>query len=528
MKSTVKFVIAFLLVFAAYLAIHQKWIINLIITQYDANQFYASATNALLIACTGIFFSLTVLTVRRWVIAVFLLLVLPALMSGFLYSRILGATMDFDAFNLLIHEAGKTQDFIKQYYRTVILAFGLVTIILTNTLIARFMAYKKRPYNDMISGLSIAGLIATPLLAFGSQYFPRYAPTYDSAPWIYSYHLMATPEPMINHNISATPDKSEISKIVLIIDESVTYDAFVNQIANNGFISVDYINYGNAISGGNCSASANALIRWAANPMEVIMNKDPRSYPTLWDYAKKADYETVLVDGQTSPGRMPGNFMHKGEQESIDIIHQIKGGIETDLQIAEKIHSVITQNKPSFVYAILRGAHFPYDGFPDSDNAGMTDLERYSASIAYSKRHFFETLLRNVDLHETLIIYTSDHGQNIVKGRAAHCNSLDYDAKEYSVPLLAITQNEHFLKALTELNSPGSSRVSHLQIAPTLLIAMGYDKTHVENAIFPSLLSKAEYTYLFQHAVFPSLRNTPPPYERVSLADGLITGKPRR
>ena len=56
-------------------------------------------------------------------------------------------------------------------------------------------------------------------------------------------------------------------------------------------------------------------------------------------------------------------------------------------------------------------------------------LAQYSNAIAWSVDEFFRNLLPAVDLHKTLIVYTSDHGQSLLPGRI---HALQHDA---DVPL---------------------------------------------------------------------------------------------
>lgn len=99
-------------------------------------------------------------------------------------------------------------------------------------------------------------------------------------------------------------------------------------------------------------------------------------------------------------------------------------------------------------------------------------------------RDFFSHVTRDIDLSGVLLIYTSDHGQDLTN-RSTHCNPEPLDL-EYSVPLVAVTR----VPALFELVGNGDrmrDRASHLNIFPTLLYAFGYGRDWLEAEYGPTL-----------------------------------------
>src|SRR5262249_30108858 len=146
------------------------------------------------------------------------------------------------------------------------------------------------------------------------------------------------------------------------------------------------------------------------------------------------------------------------------------------------------------------GAHFPYDDkYPVEDARfpmiGGDDRERlissYKNAVAWSVDEFFRVLLPATDLSNTLIIYTSDHGQNLLDNgyKVTHCSTDGHIARgEGLVPLFAITLKSDWVKRLNDSAQRGASQFSHFEIFPTLLSAFGYDEQATEAKYGPSLL----------------------------------------
>jgi glucan phosphoethanolaminetransferase (alkaline phosphatase superfamily) len=117
---------------------------------------------------------------------------------------------------------------------------------------------------------------------------------------------------------------------------------------------------------------------------------------------------------------------------------------------------------PAFIYVDKFGVHFPYsDKYPPDFHALPTPLEpdtlwsggaigeralaHYPNVIAWSVDEFFRRLLPAVDLSKTLIVYTSDHGQNMLPGHSTHCSTTPMvPPGEEAVPLFAITSVPEF------------------------------------------------------------------------------------
>src|SRR5690606_2185431 len=127
--------------------------------------------------------------------------------------------------------------------------------------------------------------------------------------------------------------------------------------------------------------------------------------PSIWAYARKAGYRTLLIDGQTSGP--PQNLVLPPERALIDELRPAAGALDTDLRIAEALNEQLRGPGRSFTYVVLRGVHFQYrDHYP----AGLVPADsppslQYDTALTYSKGRFFDRLLTGVERSEVAIVY---------------------------------------------------------------------------------------------------------------------------
>lgn len=257
--------------------------------------------------------------------------------------------------------------------------------------------------------------------------------------------------------------------IVWLVDESVAYREFQEILAPR-LVGIEHLDFGMAAALGHCSAPANLALRSGVDVRHAGPALDLRRTPSIWGYARKAGYRTVLIDGQTSGA--PQNLLLPPERALIDEVVAGAGGMDTDMRIAGLINARLRGGQRTFVYAVLRGVHFQYrDHFP----AGLIPPDspaplQYRTALEYSKGRFFDGLLAGVDRDSVAVVYTSDHGQNLAEGAVPHCSPSPVPA-ELHVPLLA------FLPDRLAAGYAGAPRSGHAasQIFPATLAWMGYD-----------------------------------------------------
>ncbi|HZD91335.1 MAG TPA: sulfatase-like hydrolase/transferase, partial [Pseudolabrys sp.] len=312
-------------------------------------------------------------------------------------------------------------------------------------------------------------------------------------------------------------DATPIKRIVMMIDESVRGD-YIDFKPGNPYTPElaalkakgDIVNFGPAVSGGNCSHYSNAILRFDAK--ENHIGQAMLSQPTLWQFAKKAGFRTVYIDGQAGFNHNPGklqNFMTQAEASDIDGFYALSENIPTpqlDDHVLDFVEKEIKPDRPVLIYANKNGAHFPYDqDYPKSarlftptmtqvapKDTSVGRIDSFRNAVRWSVDRIMAKLIRDTDgLRDTVIIYTSDHGQNFDPKRFTHCTVEDPNPREGLVPLFVVTGNPalkaRFEKAAAESQGHGS----HFAIAPTVLDLMGYDHTAVAKAYGASLLDKS-------------------------------------
>ena len=333
----------------------------------------------------------------------------------------------------------------------------------------------------------------------------------------------------VRKKVTLKADQPRLAKnIVMLIDESVRPDYFswkpgnpyTPQLAANKH---RIINYGQVASAGNCSSYSNAILRLGGTHTDITTSV--RANPTIWQYAKQAGYRTVYIDGQSGLNKDPGllqNFMTINETRNIDRVVRFNNIVspQLDFKLLEVMKQELRSPTPVFIYANKNGAHFPYDeGYPKSQTLfeptisqlGNDQIEgrinSYFNVIRWSVDRFFSQLFAQVNLQDTTIIYTSDHGQALFNGQLTHCSVNAPDPREGLVPLFAITQNPELKARFARGAELNHSKASHFSIRPTVLELMGYKQAKIKKLYGPSMfVSSSEKTEFTSGDIFGVFR----------------------
>lgn len=307
-----------------------------------------------------------------------------------------------------------------------------------------------------------------------------------------------------------------VPHILLIVDESIRGD-YLDINGANGVtpylksIQSKIINFGIASSGNNCTATSNAFLRMGFNPRNALESSDDlRHHPTIWKFAEAAGYKTYFIDNQRNGGQLQ-NYMDAKEASLIDNFHQYQVStprLRRDLASIELIHKGLLESSSSFIYVDKAGAHFHYETAYPEDwhkfNPHLAAFEpainrdkminSYKNAVAWSVDEFFKMLLPKLDLKNTLVIYTSDHGQNLLDDGTSitHCHIANPRDLEALVPLFVITENPQLLAKFSDASHINFNRANHFQIFPTLLELMGFEPKAVEDLYYPSLFNRIE------------------------------------
>jgi glucan phosphoethanolaminetransferase (alkaline phosphatase superfamily) len=322
---------------------------------------------------------------------------------------------------------------------------------------------------------------------------------------------------VIDQNVKIEgPIRPNFDKIVVIMDESVRGDYILEATHNTTpFLNAadHLVNFGVAISASNCSTVSRMIFRFGMRRSDLPAGwPEGLRKPTFWQLAHRAGYKTVYIDAWGSQLSFHSGFS-VAEKTLIDSETNIvkKPAYLRDHELVDKIIDALKQDAPTFIYVDKYGVHYPYsDKYPSafkrfstsgaaesSDNRGVGGfgwreamIGHYQNAIFWSVDEFFRKLLPAVDLSKTLIIYTSDHGQNLKSGNNwSHCTSTpNVSPAEAYVPILAITSEPKFERLLAEAAARGFGRFSHFEGFPTLLLAMGFDARWVNKTYGPSLI----------------------------------------
>jgi lipid A ethanolaminephosphotransferase len=307
----------------------------------------------------------------------------------------------------------------------------------------------------------------------------------------------------------ATP----ISRIIMMIDESVR-GGYIDWTPGNPYtpelasLKDKVINFGPAVSGGNCSHYSNAILRFGAK--ENGIGRQILSNPTIWQYAKKAGFRTVYIDGQAgfihNPGKLQ-NFMTAAEARDINDFYALDESIpipRLDDKLLDIVLKEVKAGGPVLIYANKNGAHFPYDeDYPEnarifrptmSESPADTSASRirsYRNAVRWSVDRIMARLIEHADLRDTVIIYTSDHGQAFNPKHFTHCTTENPDPREGLVPLFVVTGNPALRARFEAAAKASRGHGSHFSIAPTVLDLLGYNRTAVAKSYGASLLDKS-------------------------------------
>jgi glucan phosphoethanolaminetransferase (alkaline phosphatase superfamily) len=337
-------------------------------------------------------------------------------------------------------------------------------------------------------------------------------------PFTSYYHALnfltaAGHQPIAKTNYPGVVSRS-LTQIILIVDESVRADYLS---LNNPSIDTtpflvarrrDIANFGVGVAPANCSREARQALRFGLRDGDLgqAANALGRLAP-FWEYARQAQLETVHIGTMITPAKPMNELVH-GEGELVDrrIMIEDKPQYIRDEVIADRLRTLMFEPGPKFVFVEKFGIHVPYDKmYPpgqnifDADTAMAFDLsdranliKHYENAIRWSVNRFFSAVLKDGLPPNTLMIYTSDHGQSLSEGRiTSHCNKgVQATRGEAEVPLFALSSSDEWTTQLSRSAALNFDRASDLEIFPTLLAAMGYDRRWISEQFGLTLLDK--------------------------------------
>lgn len=347
--------------------------------------------------------------------------------------------------------------------------------------------------------------------------------------------------------------------IVLIIDESVGgnyLDINTPFGVRSGLKTppegAEIFNFGYAASIANCSADTNVTLRYGGTRADYIRINSTR--PSIWQYAKKAGLRTVYIDAQRTGGNLQ-NLMTELEKQDIDEFVQFDHTSvrDRDMAAAAKLIELLDDHQAELVVINKVGAHFPvHDKYPDDFMSYRPALPRgqfqevadtgsrdgfdgqkddwllyrnaYQNTLLWNVGEFFTRVFQQADLSRAVLIYTSDHGQDLHErgnpGLNTHCGG-DPMPEEGLVPLVVIQGRQFNSLDWRGAWARNKDRSSHYNIFPTLLQLMGYDPVGVESVYGRSLSQPTDDEFTFNYR-FNARLGAKPAWKHIDL-DHIVT-----
>lgn len=444
------------------------------------------------------------------------------------YTRVTADYLTYSSFVSLVYSAGFIQDAAYQYRD------ALISGVVGGLLLLFGIGLKPRRRMPLPGGLLVAAPVLGVLL-LSAVLFVRAGEGARGLPIMYTplaYLNLFTYEAL--HNTVGPREPVSLARngqavdhdIVLVIDESISGN-YLDINAPFGVHSnlkeprpgVEIFNYGYAASIANCSADTNVTLRYGGTRADYM--RINTTQPSIWQYAKKAGLRTVYIDAQRTGGNLQ-NLMSETEKKDIDEFVQFDQTSvrDRDMAAAAKLIDLLNDGKPELVVINKVGAHFPvHDKYPDAFMAYRPTLPRgqfvevadtgkrdgfngqpddwmlyrnaYKNTVLWNVGEFFSRVFAQADLRNALLIYTSDHGQDLHErgnpGLNTHCGG-DPVEEEGLVPLVVIQGDQLRTVDWQKSLAANKDRSSHYNIFPTLLQLMGYDLAGVE-AVYGKPLS---------------------------------------
>jgi hypothetical protein len=314
------------------------------------------------------------------------------------------------------------------------------------------------------------------------------------------------------------PLSAQVEKVVLIVDESIRADILgINGHPENttpylSSLQRGLVNFGLAAAASNCSDYSNLILRTGVQK-GVIPDEDQVTLkvPSIWQFTRKAGYYNVYIDAQSPESSTTyQNFMNPNEAYFVDDMVRVRQdtAYESDRVALDELATYLRKPGKAFIMLNKYGIHFPYfrsypeafdlyrpalePGEPMYDRA--RSLNSFMSGVRWSVDDWFRTLLAERETYEPyVIVYTSDHGQNIVDDGtlATHCRPRA-TRFEGMVPMMVFSSEMAILDRFETIRASSQNRTNHFQVFPTLIELAGYSEGWVKYYYGPSLFDRPD------------------------------------
>lgn len=274
--------------------------------------------------------------------------------------------------------------------------------------------------------------------------------------------------------------RGEIENVIVIVDESVEYSRFSQEFKNN---QPTIVNFGISYSGGNCSATSNYIIRkgyWERSKNDSLEIKEVDS---LFAIAQRQGFYTTYIDNQgVLKDRTIRNYIDEKELTQINspISNVAAPMFERDKLSLDIIQKILTNGKRNFIFVNKLGAHFPYEQTIAPNSVTANNALNYKKSIQMNCVNYIEKLHKIIGKN-SIVFYTSDHGQEL-NARATHCNTgTNISDKEYTVPFIIMTNNSAIVQLIRKKQN--TNALTHLEFSESIRNILGEEIPNA-NSVF--------------------------------------------
>ena len=287
--------------------------------------------------------------------------------------------------------------------------------------------------------------------------------------------------------------RGDIENIIVIVDESVEYSRFSQEFKNN---QPTIVNFGLSYSGGNCSATSNYIIRkgyWERSKNDSLEIKEVDS---LFAIAQRQGFYTTYIDNQgVLKDRTIRNYIDEKELTHIDnpIPNVAAPMFKRDKLSLDIIQKTLTNDKRNFIFVNKLGAHFPYEQTIAPNSVTDNNALNYKKSIQMNCVNYIEKLHQIIGKN-SIVFYTSDHGQEL-NARATHCNTgTNISDKEYTVPFIIMTKNSALVQLIRKTQN--TNALTHLEFSESIRNILGEEIPNA-NSVFKWKEPSASYCGMY-------------------------------
>lgn len=401
-----------------------------------------------------------------------------------LYHEVARKALEYPDYLMLWQAQANALDAVEEYAASALAPLGYILVLALGFALAR-----QRRNTGLVSVLLFClsvGIFAGVCVAARGGETNRLPTTTGIYGFVVAQALDRRPGEVYVYTSPDLPDHAgRVENIIVVVDESIRHD-FFQQVAGPSLKAAGagawhVYDFGLATSMANCSAGSNIMLRKGVRSDDIA--RDMYRRPLIWSYAYNAGFASYLLDVQRNG---VGHDYFDDEERAL-IEHRLDvRALRKDVEVLDAMHYLQARRR-TFTWIIKRGTHFPYTrNYPPAFSspsaaagnpyvAASRKRQEYVNAVSWQTADFFTGLLSRTLPGPTMVIYTSDHGQNVDdQPGLTHCTS---SARPYAgeglVPLVILTNYPD--PALAHAAVYNHDRLSHFNIMPTVLEAMGYE-----------------------------------------------------